>query len=231
MTSAFRTSCRQRRLNHWLFDLRQLLAVWPDGQPPVRQLAGQLEVAAPQRCHVHRNLLLHGRNPHSEPLQVVKPAFVIDPPAGQRQAHDVHVLSCARHRMVERYPVPVLNDDAPAAAQPQYGPSPADAVQRRDALRDQPRGTAVHGNDARPQPDAFGVASEHGQHREGVATPGFAGPEGVITQPVGGLGYGNQVGVVVVVAATEGQSDGLHMRNDPEFRISRPEFGASVLPT
>jgi len=174
-------------------DQFELLGIEHERQPAVGDGAGLLDRARADGAEVDRDALLHRARQQlqrpAEPLgQPQRPllAGVLERPlAGQRRAHDLHVLARAHERTGEGHAVPALGDLRTGHAQPEPEATAAHDVQRRRGHRG--GGGLARGDleQARAQRDALGPARQQPEHRDRVLTPRLGHPHRVHPQVVG----------------------------------------------
>jgi hypothetical protein len=105
-------------------------------------------------------------------LEAARPAL-----AGQHRPQRLDGLAHAGERLLERHPVPALDDHVRGGAQPEHEAPAAGVGQRGGVLGQHGRAARERVHDARAEPHALGPGRGERQRREAVRAGGLAGPE------------------------------------------------------
>ena len=185
-----------------------------DGQPAVGDLAGELEVARPDRGEVDRQPLAD--RVHGQPQRLARAVrqrqgpvlpLVRERLAAQRLGDDVDVLAGAPERVGEPDPVPALAHLRTRDAQPEAEAATRERVERRGGHGGGGGGAGRDLHHRGAQADPLGQRTDPRQHGRRVGAVGLRRPDDGVAEPVGLLGEGDVVGVVAGAPVSEVQPE------------------------
>ena len=125
----------------------------------------------------------------------------------QHLPNDRDVLARARERLVERLPVPALDDLRARNAEAERHAPARQVIERERVHRG--RGGRACGDlhHRRAEPDLLGVRSDPGERRERVGAPGLGGEDDVVAEALGLLRDVDEAGRGLVLPVAELKSE------------------------